>query len=244
MTTWRALLLIYPELEVRLPLGGIRRTPFRHALDDAEIAIGRGSFAAFPPLVAELTDGNVNVAEEVQIAERPLRSLSALNRQHHQFWPSPDDVREELEQFAGEGNFDSLFVYWPQNNFATGASIPSGGWGLGMGASSWSYGMTYATVANAPRESWEIPRAGEVWLHEWLHGVCAQYRARGHSMPDGDADGAERHGYVRSAENGWMDYYRDLMHGTVRENGSQTGIPLVAWNEKPFDRDGDATAVA
>ena len=38
-------------------------------------------------------------------------------------------------------------------------------------------------------------------------------------MPDGDADGADRHGYVRSPKTGWTDYYRDLMTCNVNEDG-------------------------
>ena len=52
--------------------------------------------------------------------------------------------------------------------------------------------------------------------------------ARGHDMPARDADGAEVHGYVRSARAGWTDYYRDLMSGNVEEDGRKLGIPLAA----------------
>ena len=97
-----------------------------------------------------------------------------------------------------------------------------------MGASSWSKGATYATVANMHAWAWQLPLRGEVFLHEWLHGVCAHFAARGHSMPDGDADGADRHGYVRSPETGWTSYYRDLMHARVVEDGQPKGIPSSA----------------
>ncbi len=53
----------------------------------------------------------------------------------------------------------------------------------------------------------------EVWLHEWLHGVCAHFRELGYPLPDGDADGGDRHGYVQSPETGWTNFYRDLMTG-------------------------------
>ena len=70
---------------------------------------------------------------------------------------------------------------------------------------------------------------GEVWLHEWLHGVCAHFAQRGHVMPERDADGGELHGYVRSPTAGWTDYYRDLMSGKVLEGGKRLGIPGDAW---------------
>ena len=134
-----------------------------------------------------------------------------------------------MQQHDVRSNYDSVFVYWPQNQFQAGISIPSAGWGLGMGASDWSMGATYATVADAKSFAWNIPVKGEVWLHEWLHGVCAHFAQQGYQMPDGDADGADRHGYVRSPTTGWTGYYRDLMNGQVIEDGKAVGIPRSAW---------------
>lgn len=54
----------------------------------------------------------------------------------------------------------------------------------------------------------DVPLKGEAWLHEWLHGVCVHFVQQGHQMPVGDADGADRHGYVCSPTTGWTDYYR------------------------------------
>jgi hypothetical protein len=100
-----------------------------------------------------------------------------------------------------------------------------------MGVSDWTNGATYAVVANAPTTSWTREAPGEVWLHEWLHSVCDHFARRGHAMPARDADGAELHGYVRSAEMGWTDYYRDLMSGRVQEDGRAVGIPVAAWGK-------------
>ncbi len=98
-----------------------------------------------------------------------------------------------------------------------------------MGASEWTNGATYAAIANAPSSAWTNEARGEVWLHEWLHGVCAHFAQRGHIMPERDADGGELHGYVRSSTAGWTDYYRDLMSGNVLEDGRRFGIPADAW---------------
>ena len=69
-------------------------------------------------------------------------------------------------------------------------SVRSAGWGLGMAASVWSNNATYATVSNTESWGWQTPIVGEVWLHEWLHGVCAYFAGQGYLMPDGDADSA------------------------------------------------------
>ncbi len=227
MINWHALLLIYPRLEVRLPGGWFRRRLFNHQLSEAEIQDALRSFACFPLLAQECSLGEITLSATVQRIARPLDSLTTMGAGI--YWPSPSDTKPELDELLLPGTFDSVFVLWPQQNLQTGELIPSGGWGLGLGASDWSKGATYATVANTRTEVWERPVIGEVWLHEWLHGVCHHFAQQGFVMPDGDADGGGRHGYVQSDTTGWLAYYRDLMSGKVLSGGVETGIPIEAW---------------
>lgn len=229
MTLWRSLLLVYSTIDVRLPgtLGFSKR--FVHEMPAAEMEEALGAFRAFPALVSDLTEGMAGIEYEIVKSERTLSTLTVLKEQL--WWPSPDDTEPELEHLS-DGEYDSIFVLWPQNNFQLGESVKSGGWGLGMGPSPWSKCATYATVANAKSWAWHVPLAGEVWLHEWLHGVCAYFAEQDHRMPEGDADGAERHGYIRSPQTGWTGYYRDLMNGKVLEGGRLTGIPSSEWKNK------------
>ncbi len=188
------------------------------------------SFRAFPDLAESLTVGAVRILPEIVNVDRPLTSLTAETPARS--WPSPTDTRRELDEFAPLGRYDSVFVFWPQRNLAAGTAVPCDAWGLAIGATPWSNGATYAAIANAPTTAWMGEAAGEVWLHEWLHGVCHHFAARGHAMPERDADGAELHGYVRSAMHGWTDYYRDLMTGNVLENKRRLGIPIAGWREE------------
>ncbi|MBA3963605.1 MAG: hypothetical protein H0X40_17135 [Chthoniobacterales bacterium] len=185
------------------------------------------SFGHLPALVSDLTFGRATVEIEIVTADRTLDSLTLEDGET--YWPSPDDTRPEIDELTRLGSYDSIFVFWPQNDFGSNGSIPARGWGLGMSASAWSNHATYATVANAPPFAWRIPKIGEVWLHEWLHGVCAYFRERGHLMPAGDADGGSRHGYVQSETKGWTDYYRDLMNAGVLDEGRLTGIRPDGW---------------
>jgi hypothetical protein len=201
-----------------------------HQLSGEEIAEAENSFRHFPLLVSELTDGRASVEYTVHHIDRALDTLTQMPNGN--LWPWADDTRAELDAFAAPGTVDSIFVFWPQHDLVHQRSIPSYGWGYGTGASADTNGATYATVANARAEIWRLPRIGEVWLHEWLHGVCHHFAQRGHVMPDGDADGGDRHGYVHSPTNGWSDYYRDLMNGRVAESGECKGIASVAWLEE------------
>ncbi len=227
MMIWRSLLLIYGAIDVQLPVRSGSSERYVHFLTDQEVDDGVCSFQQLPSLVEELTSRRASVRYEIRKVERSLTSLTDLS--DGTYWPSPNDTREEIDYLAAPGSYQSIFVLWPQRNLMNGTSVSSAGWGLGMAASSWSNGATYATVGNTETWRWQIPVIGEVWLHEWLHGVCAYFAGQGYLMPDGDADGGARHGYTQSGVSGWTDYYRDLMTGNVRVAGRVTGIPLDAW---------------
>jgi hypothetical protein len=236
---WKTLLLVYRELDVRLPVGRgsvePRRlrsrgapTHFHHVATERELADAIDSFRGFPQLVRELTNGVAGIEAEIV---RPDHALTSLARESSsRFWPSPDDIRSDLDELAPFGKYDSIFVFWPQRDLKNGGAVPCDAWGLAIGASESINGArTYAAIANAPSSAWTNEARGEVWLHEWLHGVCAHFAQRGHVMPERDADGGELHGYVRSPTAGWTDYYRDLMSGNVLEEGRRCGIPADAW---------------
>ena len=242
MHVTRALLLVYRELDVKLHIGGWRRRRFHHIATDGEIADALYSFRGFPQLVAELSDGAASVEYKIIHVPGALQSLSMETPSR--YWPSPADTRPEIARFAHFGAYDSLFVFWPQHDFSAGRSVPSDAWGLALPATEAANGATYAAIANAPSAAWQGEARGEVWLHEWLHGVCGGYAQQGHAMPARDADGAELHGYQRSPTAGWTQYYRDLMTANVHENGARVGIPASAWRTSYAWRNPNASTVA
>jgi hypothetical protein len=227
VTIWRAVLLVYRAINVGFLDSANRPQHFVLSLADLELSSGVESFKQFPGLVESLTSQRATVRFQIYRVKRTLASLAKTG--DFMYWPSPDDTRAEIDRMAAPGSCDSIFVLWPQRDHPNGSLVPCAGWGLGMAASSWSNAATYATVGNAPSSVWKIPIVGEVWLHEWLHGVCAYFAGLGYRMPAGDADGGDRHGYVQSPVTGWTEYYRDLMSGNVLDEGVMTGIPLDAW---------------
>ena len=222
---WRVLCLAFGDIDVEFPNehGGLR--PFKYSMRPEETAKALWSFRQFPPLAKECSRGMARISYHIEPIERPLTSLTPAGCAAS--WPSPADVRPELLRYARA--YDSVFVLWPQNDIATGVQIPSPGWGLAIGPGHIPGGATYCTIANAPDYCWDVPLAGEVWLHEWLHGVCDFYESKGFRMPEHNADGGGSHGYSQSPATGWGCYYRDLMTGRVAENGRMTGITPEAW---------------
>src|SRR6266404_4431332 len=144
---WKALLLIYKELDVGLATSSLRKRRFHHYLSPEAIDDAVESFRGFAELVRELTSGAASVEYQIKTIVRPLASLTQRNE--NEFWPSPDDTRVELDQCAPVARCDSIFVLWPQHNFENKASVPGGAWGLAIGASEWTNDATYAAVAGA-----------------------------------------------------------------------------------------------
>jgi len=228
--TWRALLLAYRRIDIRFGTGWFRRRRFAHELSERELDDALNSFGAFPALAKELSDGEATVTPKIVIVEEPLRSVTPTGE--GMFWPSPTDTRKQLEKYAPPGEFDSLFVLWASTNLQTGKDVPCPGWGLGSGPRDGTHGATYAIVGNAASWAWRIPIVGEVWLHEWLHGVCQIFAERDFAMPKYDADGGGSHGYMQSETTGWTSFYHDLMTGQVLENGEPKGITAKAWRSR------------
>src|SRR4051812_24057476 len=138
MPVWRALLIVYPEIDVRLPLAsGRTKRRFHYRASEQELADATGSFRAFPALASRLTKGAAHVEATIVQSNKPLKTVTRESGSET-FWPSPDDARRELDSFAPAGTLESIFIFWPANDLARGVSVPCRGWGLGMGASAWT----------------------------------------------------------------------------------------------------------
>lgn len=177
--------------------------------------------------VYQYSDNLAELEARVQYIDRALNTLTPIG---NGFWPSPDDTRQELNQYAPPGLYDSVIVFWQASHPTTGQSIPSYGWGLGYWPGDYANGMTYATVFNI---SWVWPSdvcEGEVFLHEWLHGVTGFYMSLGFPFPYEDLHGAEEAGYTVDANGCWKPWLRDYMRGLVYENGQPKALVPATWH--------------
>lgn len=226
---WKGVLFVYSKIDVSyFDVNGVLRH-FIYTVSESEKSKAVWAFRQYASNTQRLSENQALVVYDVIYIDRVLTTLSEIVPGY--YWVSPEDIRPELDQFAPTGTYDSVFVYWPMLNLSTGAMIPSWGWGLSLSPSPWSNGATYATVGNGMEEWWLSPTGdlGEIWLHEWLHGVCGYYSTSGYPMPNGDADGGGSHQYEPSPTDGWSAYYHDLMTGNVLDNGILTGVTASAW---------------
>jgi hypothetical protein len=228
---WKMLVIVYREIDVDyIDIDGItKHLSATMPSDDVDLMIQ--SFLHLPHRenVFDYSDETAELEAHIVFADRPITSVSEVGGEYS-YWPSPDDTRPELDSYAPPGMYDSVIIFWQASDPNTGQSIPSGGWGWGYWPG-WTYanGMTYATVFNL-RWAWQVdPCEGEVFLHEWLHGVTGFYMYLGFPFPPDDLHGAEEAGYSTDAHGCWITWLRDYMRGLVYVDGERTALVPETW---------------
>jgi len=163
------------------------------------------------------------------------RSLTSLEKIYNGYWPSPAITRQEMNIYAPKGKYDSVIIFWQASHPTTGQSIPDGGgWGWGYWpGETYANGMTYASIYNL---SWVWTTSnqachGEVFLHEWLHGVTGFYMSKGVPFNVQDLHGAEEAGYSWDYNDGcWDSWLKVYMRGLVYEAGKRKAlVPQLTW---------------
>lgn len=177
--------------------------------------------------VYNFSDQTAELEAKVVYIDRALTDLEPIG---NGYWPSPDVTRTELDLHAPTGLYDSVIVFWQGSNPVTGQSIPVNAFGLGYWPFDYANGMTYASVINIPWV-WESDVCeGEVFLHEWLHGVTGFYSWLGFSFPYEDLHGAEEAGYTTDENGCWKPWLEDYMQGLVLENGQYKALVPETWH--------------
>lgn len=226
-TSWKVLVLVYQETN----LDYVDASGAMHHLE----ATMSPSMEALvlktvptPALVANWSSGVAAQSQTVVHSPRPLTSLSPLG--NGAYWVGPGDVATELDLYAPTGAYDSVLVLWQP--WDADDYVPSWGWGLGLSASPHSNGAAYATITVPPSDRpWWVTTMdfpGEVYLHEWLHGVIDYHHAHGAQVAD-----LHNNAYFDYADDdgSWRRWYSDLMQRHVRDpiSGAADGIDYRVW---------------
>lgn len=179
-------------------------------------------------MVYDYSDQLGELEAHVEVIDTPLTTLDSAGA--NGYWPSPANTAKELDQYGPPGLYDSVLVFWQPSNPDTGQSVPINAFGLGYWGGNAANGMTYAAIINIDWVFASDPCNGEVFLHEWLHGVTSFYMSLGFLFPPNDLHGAEQAGYSTDSHGCWTQWYRDYMRGLVYENGQPTALVPATWH--------------
>ncbi len=231
MTQFKALAVIFDSIDVTLNGKNIKDTlpaasPGKSSKKD-EAKKGLNKFAA------HLTKLNSNVTMALTIEDTPktLRKLSLIKNGalDSPFLHSADFEKAMQAAVPGFslswGQYDTVFVIVP----ATAAGLTGQGWSVnGWGEYSPSH-LKGAALAFIPSNYNMEEFEGQVFIHEWLHGVCHFYKMMGwtDTISNGDADDGGGLGYG-SVATGDLDYYKDLMTAQVKKNKKDPSSPLTS----------------
>jgi len=226
-TPWKVLVLVYRQTSLDfVDADGVTRHLEATMSPSMEALVLKT--VPTPALVANWSSGVAAQSQTVIYPTRPLTSLSPLG--DGAYWVGPGDVAAELDLYVPVGTYDSVLVLWQP--WDADDYVSSWGWGLGLSAGSHSNGAAYATITVPPSDrSWWVTTMafpGEVYLHEWLHGVIDYHHAHGAQVPDLHNTGD----FAYSSDSGsWRRWYSDLMQRHVRDplSGAAVGIDYHLW---------------
>ena len=223
---WRTLALVYLATNAKWGSGLLRKRCQRVMSRPEREAI-HGVLQRVPAAVSEWSEGNAAMAPfDVVEVRRPLSSLSHSG--DGRWWAGPRDCRRDVQELAGTGRYDAIYVLWPSDG-----AVPLCGWGCTAGPAE---GVDGAGFSSIPSDHWQTlpnePDPEHGYVHEWLHQVESTYRALGvgeDQMPPlhdaflsscrSDTVAPFGKSYSQYHDDGartWRPWYRDYMTGQIR----------------------------
>ena len=227
-TRWKVLVMVYRKTNLDFidAAGVTRHLEATMAASHERLMVD--SIKTMPGLVKQLSSAIATQQLTVVRLDTPISSVTPLGGGAS--WLAPENIAADLAAYAPPGAFDSVVVMWQP--WDEGDQMPSAGWGLAFPPGPSANGAAFATVTVPPPgyEWWltSVPHPGEVFVHEWLHGVIDYYVAHGASTP-------ALHGNVafdyRAESGSWSRWYGDLMRQRVLDkgNGALVGISYTVW---------------
>jgi len=221
--TWKGIVLIYPGTDVTYTRADGTDYHLTSQMSGTMRDLVLNTVQRFSRSVNNWSGGNV--AMDLDIVEVP-HNVTALDRLGDGYWLGPRSVRDDLDHYAPDGTYDSIFVVWKARDDKE--RIPVGGWGLTLPPGSWANGAGYSSIIT-PSEMWwwtDSTNPEEVFVHEWMHQVL--YWQEQHERLSLDLHGGASYGY-ESVNGTWKRWLSDLMKGEVRDGNHYTGVDRAMW---------------
>jgi hypothetical protein len=187
---WRMLFLIYQR--TALPDLGITGTPLVASMDVGDVEHIKQIRRDLKKSVYALSDGAVSLSVDVV---PDAGTITSLTHEGNSWWVGPRDVRSELDTYAPEGSYDSVLVFWRNDDgpsrsgpnlggtakaqevgLALGRQIGTADQGYRDGSNGAGYASLTLPMDHADFGSGGAEKPHHLALHEWLHQAEHTYR--------------------------------------------------------------------
>jgi hypothetical protein len=230
MTVFKALAVIFDNVDVTINGKHITDSIPNPTATNSKKNEAKNGLKKFQNYLPTLNP-NISISITVDDTPKTLKNLNLIkNGTLDSPFLEPADFEKAMQAASpgfslSWGQYDTIFIIVPANNpglLAQGWSV--NGWGKYEPDK-----MKGAAIAFIPTTYNMEEFEGQVFLHEWLHGVCHFYKKMGWTdkISSGDADDSGVFGYTKTTANGDLDYYKDLMTAQLK-NKKLSGQPLAA----------------
>lgn len=238
MPAFKALAVIFESVDVTI--NGKRYTDKMTPTDKQKALDG---IRDAPTLINQLKS-DVTLSIQTKISTVPLKYLT--KNSHNQLFTATADVERAIKLADPSfkltwGAYDTYFIV-----------VPGSTGGLPDQSASFSYTgigiydpipLKGAALAFIPSHAGcdAGKYQGQLFVHEWLHGVCQAYKkmSEGYTISGGDVDDKQSLKYIPANGDDDRVYFKDLMNGTVKNKTNPSaivpsptpGIKQVLWNK-------------
>lgn len=189
---------------------------------DEKIDYWKEAMRGFAIQVFRHTRGNLLIAYDEVVFEKPLTTVSYYNEEKTAFWCGPWDIMPLLKEVTDPSQYDTVFIYTMgggDKDNPLGPAILGGTFGGDLGPG----GAGYSAYMMMP--DWIKPNpTGELEIHEWLHQIdwcavaCIGYP--NDIVPSSDSGRMDpkqfdpeklEHDYLSHPGESWMGFYDHIM---------------------------------
>jgi hypothetical protein len=224
VATWKGIVLVYTQTDVTFDKADGSSYHLKTTMTNSMQNLLDSVLGKFHASVRNWSGGLVTMDLDIVRVPHPVTELGLLGST---YWVGPSQVRQDINDYAPAGSYDSVFVVWEAKD-ASGERVPTSAWGLTLPPGSWANGAGYSSIITPTWEWWWTDSVApeEVFIHEWMHQVI--YFNEQHDRPSVDLHAATDYGY--SAVNGtWKRWLSDVMQGKVWDGQKFIGITPEYW---------------
>ena len=154
------------------------------------------------------------------------------------YFVSPYDIRNVLDRYIKEGEYDHIFVSFKTGDINKNVEIPINDW-IGLGSMEYR-NIGFSNIRIPSDEDNYIYKYDarintfpeEVFLHEFLHTLERNAKEYGYERPE--LHDNEKYGYKLRSLVGLKDWYTDYMNKNIRAAGDlYVGLPEEIYDKKP-----------